>query len=187
MRRVTTDKERKRISSEAFKNPVPANPGRNLTFHGYKSREKYYRQDGLYRVYNRPNLTVGSFAIKCGVLEPLPGYKRRRGECQPNQREDKGRQIIYEDLGNCMKSLFYQKYENKMKGVKLSQHQFEKFQDYLAHYKAGQDETENFLAFYSNKKVGSYWDILGFIFNIPLRLLRWMSCRWTRSGTQRWC
>ena len=66
-----------------------------------------------------------------------------------------------------MKSLFYQKYENKMKGVKLSQHQFEKFQDYLNHYKAGQDETENFLAFYSNKKVGSYWDILGFIFNIP--------------------
>merc|ERR1719427_1874213 len=144
LRGVTSDKERKKLASLDFKNTVSANPSRNLTFHGYRSGQKL-------NLGNRRS--IGSFVINCGVLEPLPGYKRKHsGYCQENERGEKLRKISFDDFGNFMKSLFFKKYQSKTKGGKLSQQQFDQFLDYLGHYKAGQEETENFLAFYSNKK-----------------------------------
>ena len=156
MRRVTTDKERKILSKEAFRNSVLADPGNNLAFHGYRCKDSYYTQDGPYRRYHRPNLPVGSFAINMGAVEPLPGYKRKNRECHVDERERKKRRIGYGDFGQFMKSLYYKKYERKMTGENLSQKLFEQFQDYMVHVKSGQEETENFLAFYCNK-VGIYF------------------------------
>ena len=58
-----------------------------------------------------------------------------------------------------MKSVFFKKYETKVKVGRLSQIQFDQFKDYISHYKSGQEETENFLAFYSNNQV-RYWSKL---------------------------
>merc|ERR1719427_1030579 len=128
LRGVTSDQERKKLASLAFRNTVSANPSRNLTFHGYRSGQN-------------PNLgNRRSFVINCGMLEPLPGYKRKHsGYCQEIERGEKMRKISFDDFGNFMKSLFFKKYQSKTKEGKLSQQQFDQFLDYLGHYKAGQE------------------------------------------------
>ena len=58
-----------------------------------------------------------------------------------------------------MKNLFFKKYEGQMSGEKISQKQFQEFQFFMKHVKAGQEETKNFLSFYSKKVCFSVVDI----------------------------
>merc|ERR1719425_146496 len=105
MKKINSDEERVKLSRRCFKNPVPANPGNNLTFHGYRGRGKYHAK-----------ISVGSVAIKQGVLEPLPGYKRKNREEDVVKRDEKMKKIEYESFSRFMKNLYYKKYRGQMTG-----------------------------------------------------------------------
>ena len=61
------------------------------------------------------------------------------------------KKIEYESFSRLMKNLYYKNYQGQMTGKKISQKQFQEFQIFMKHVKAGQEETKNFLSFYSNK------------------------------------
>lgn len=155
MREISTDKERKDLSRKVFRNPVPANPSNNLTYHGYRRREKYYEHNGhhsRYR-YSRASHPVGSVAIRQGVLDPLPGYKRKYPDIDATSIGCKRTKIEYEYFKHSMRGLYYKKCKDKVGGEKLSQRQFKDFQYFMEHVKDGQEETQNFLSFYCKKAV----------------------------------
>jgi len=154
MKKITTDEERQKLSRIAFENRVPANPGNNLTYHGYRAKGRYH-EGRSYRHHQHlgPIFPTGSVAIKQGKLEPLPGYKRKYREYEVDRREGKRRKIEYKNFSIYMKSLYFEKYKSKMKGEEISQGLFEDFQYFMKHVNNGQEETENFLSFYSNKAV----------------------------------
>jgi len=156
MKKITTDEERQKLSRIAFENRVPAKPGNNLTYHGYRGRARNNEDGRSYRHHHQylgPIFPVGSVAIKQGALEPLPGYKRKHREYEVDRREVKRRKIEYKNFSLYMKSLYFERYQSKMKGEQLSQGLFEDFQYFMKHVNSGQEETENFLSFYSNKAV----------------------------------
>jgi len=145
LRNVKSDEERKKMACVAFKNTVRAEPGRNLTFHGYRGRL-------LRNAAHRPSFD--SFAINAGFLEPLPGFKRkRRRESHVQENTAKTRKIAYKDLTKCMRSLYYSNFESRTKSKKNLQSDFDDFHNFINHCKTLQEESENFLAFYSRKKV----------------------------------
>ena len=63
-----------------------------------------------------------------------------------------------------VKNLYFKKYESKMSGEKLSQGRFEDFKYFMKHVKTGQEETENFLSFYSNSVLLITCGVLSMIF-----------------------
>merc|ERR1712142_1028795 len=105
----------------------------------------------LRRAAHRP--PFDSFAINAGSLEPLPGFKRKRRESHVQENSAKTRKIAYKDLTKCMRSLYYSNFESRTKRKKNLQSDFDDFHNFINHCKTLQEESENFLAFYSRKKV----------------------------------
>ena len=144
LRNVVSDEERKKIAVMAFKNTVCAEPGRNLTYHGFRGRS-------LQKHSHRP--PIDSFAINSGSLEPLPGFKRKGTGSNVEENVVKTRKIAYKDLVKCLRSLYYSNFENQIKGKKFHQRDFDDFHHFIKHGETVQAENENFLAFYSRRKV----------------------------------
>jgi len=145
MKSLTSDDERKKLASRAFGNRVLSDPCSNLSFHGFRS--------GKRRRYYGTGEEFGSFRLAQGRLEPLTGSKRKRedDEMEPEAEKVKRKKIPFKTFGNYMKSLNFSKCKPSG-GGRVTQEQFDKFSDYLTHYKLGLEETENFLNFYRNKQ-----------------------------------
>ena len=67
LRETRTDKERVLLAKMMFGNAVETDPNRNLSVHGFRSRN--YRRKHLH-------LQPSSFEIQSGNLIPLPGFKQ---------------------------------------------------------------------------------------------------------------
>ena len=147
-KKLKTDKERKRFARTQFRNPISSDPARNLQYHGFRSLK-----DGDERSKIKNS---SSFSISLGKLEPLPDYKRKRetegmyGDAIVG--EDK---IKLTDFGCVMKKVFVYKFKQKLNPAygKFGRADLEDFKTYLGHYKAGLEETANFLSYYNSKKV----------------------------------
>ena len=153
IKKISTDEERHQLSRRAFKNPVPANPSNNLTFHGYRGKvidNEGERSHG-HHYYREPTFPMGSVTIRQGMLEPLPGYKRKHREYDVARGKEKRRKMEFKNFTLYMKSLYFEKYKSKVEGEETSKRRFRDFQYFIKHVKNGQEETENFLSFYSNK------------------------------------
>ena len=58
------------------------------------------------------------------------------------------KKIKLADFGSLTKSVFFTKFIKKIGDKKVSGIEFDGFKTYLGHYKAGQEETFNFLSYY---------------------------------------
>eukprot|EP00092_Neocalanus_flemingeri_P019627 GFUD01021259.1.p1 GENE.GFUD01021259.1~~GFUD01021259.1.p1 ORF type:complete len:404 (+),score=114.67 GFUD01021259.1:803-2014(+) len=141
---VNTDDERKMLAQAQFQNPLCSDPGRNLSFHGFR---RVAGQTDL----RHPNISYGTFSISNGQLAPLPGSKRK-GEKWVREQEDDVKKIRLSDFGVIMKSVFFSKFNKKIGARKASGTDLEDFRTYLGHFKAGQEETANFLSYYNSRE-----------------------------------
>ena len=64
-----------------------------------------------------------------------------------------GKKVGFDDLGLVMKKLFVHKFNKNLGARKATAEVLEEFQTYLRHFKTGQEETANFLTYYSSSKV----------------------------------
>eukprot|EP00092_Neocalanus_flemingeri_P019626 GFUD01021258.1.p1 GENE.GFUD01021258.1~~GFUD01021258.1.p1 ORF type:complete len:615 (+),score=167.92 GFUD01021258.1:325-2169(+) len=140
---VNTDDERKMLAQTQFQNPLCSDPGRNLSFHGFR---RLADQTDLH-----PKINFGTFSISNGQLAPLPGSKRK-GEKWESDQEDGVKKIRLSEFGILMKSVFFSKFNKKIGSRKASGTDLEDFRTYLGHFKAGQEETANFLSYYNSRE-----------------------------------
>jgi len=154
MRKLGSDKERKKLAQKQFRNAVSSDPAINLSFHGYRRR-------------GEARLLTGSFTMVSGNIKPLPGYKKKGEAVDVAESRDlnleKCKKIKLEDFSKVMKSLFYKKYAKNLGLNKASQEEFDEFKSYLRHYKTGQDETRDFLSFYQKEvmlDIGQTYEVM---------------------------
>ena len=75
------------------------------------------------------------------------------GDSGLREKEAEVKKIKFADFGSLMKSVFFTKFSKKLGDRKVSSPEFEDFKTYLGHYKAGQEETANFLSYYDSIEV----------------------------------
>jgi len=150
MKMFTNDEERKEGSKKMFKNEVSSDPGNNLTFHGFRRCKSGNKSKSLDR---------RSFSISDGTLKPRQGYKRISNPHETAEEEEAVKKKIkkmirFQDHGLVMKKLFVHKFNKSISSKKAPHEKQEQdeFLTYLGHYKTGQEETANFLAFYNSRK-----------------------------------
>ena len=149
MKDLKNDEERKRFSKLRFKNVVSSDPGNLLSYHGFRRLQASNKPGEKVKLFDRD-----SFSISSGQLIPRSGFKRIDGSESKNDAKAV-KSITFDDHGVIMKKLFVHKYNKKLglKKAPQDQQQVEEFLTYLGHYKTGQEETGNFLAFYNSRKV----------------------------------
>ena len=149
MRKLKDDEERKSYSKLSFKNVVSSDPGNFLSYHGFRRLQASKKPANKVKLYD-----TDSFSISSGHLIPRSGFKRIDGSQLKNDAKAVN-MVTFDDHGIIMKKLFVHKYNKKL-GLKKAPQDHQEVDDfltYLAHYKTGQEETGNFLAFYNSRKV----------------------------------
>jgi len=148
MKNLKNDAERKRDSRLQFNNVVSSDPGNPLSYHGFRRLHASKKPANKVKLFD-----TDSFSISGGQLLPRSGFKRIDGSQLKNDAQEV-KKVTFDDHGIIMKKLFVHKYNKKL-GVKKApqdQQEVDYFLTYLAHYKTGQEETGNFLAFYNPRK-----------------------------------
>jgi len=140
LKKVNTDDDRKMLAQAQFQNPLCSDPATNLTFQGFRRLDQS-------KVL--PILGSDSFSISNGQLVPLSGFKRKGEKLNRRAKEVEVKKIRLSDFGSVMKSVFFSKFNKKVGLRKASATDLEDFKTYLGHYKAGQEETANFLSYYN--------------------------------------
>jgi len=134
LKSMQTDEERKNWVQFQFKNTVSSDPGRNLTYHGFRMLQNQgsESEDRCYPENVRPRKTRAFTE-----LEGTPSKK-----------------IKLSDFGFYMKSVFFSKFNRKLKvgNKKASEADFKAFKIYIGHFKGGLEETTNFLSYYNPRK-----------------------------------
>jgi len=168
IKNLKTDPERMNLAQEQFKNPIGANPNNNVTYHGFKKRNKainhsYVSQhkaiNHSYVSQHSPDLwdvqrNLPMYHLSNGAIKPLQGYKYK---LQPNviqidcSSKEVNSKLKIGPFANFMKTVIY---NNKCKKMKRGQElqYMEEFKTYLGHYKGGCEETINFLKFYQSQE-----------------------------------
>ena len=146
VRKLSCDKERVKKAQEEFGNPVPSDPFRNLTVHGFKGRSK---ANARKRKWCEANLPF----------------------CSHPEEETSCKRIRHEDFSKVMKTVFFHRFNKSRSSLKSAteeqvtncafasfsylnfqvQNHIEDFKTYISHYKAAQEETANFLSYYDTK------------------------------------
>jgi len=153
VKNLKTDEERMSFCQEVFKNPVPADPSVNLTYHGYKRKALSINENDWHQKSITEHVTPNTFMLKNGVISPLAGNKRT---CDTDGKQGSSvrKFVKISEFANVMKREFYLKFCNKFKMEDKERQRdiLPRFQTFLSHYKAGHEDTKNFLSFYKNSK-----------------------------------
>jgi len=145
---LKNDEERKLFSKLSFKNAVSSDPGNPLSYHGFRRLQASKKPSNKVKLFD-----TDSFSISSGQLIPRSGFKRIDGsESKVDAKAVKT--VTFDDHGVIMKKLFVHKFNKKLglKKAPQDQQEVDEFLTYLGHYKTGQEETGNFLAFYNSRK-----------------------------------
>merc|ERR1712168_827855 len=143
LKRLKSDEERVKHAQHQFQNKVRSYPGRNLTIHRF--RRKSDASDKLATV------PIEDFVINFGKCKPISSDVTDSDNMLSLSTDTTCRKIKYSDFVTCMKAVLFKKYEEKVGNKVVSSETFDSFKVYLGHYKAGQDETANFLSFYNSR------------------------------------
>merc|ERR1719431_516132 len=148
LQNLKNDEERKRFSKKSFQNVVSSDPGSLLSYHGFRRLQASKNPKNKVKL-----LETVSFSISDGQLIPRCGFKRIEGSEVQNEAKG-GKTVTFDDHGVIMKKLFVHKFNKKLDSKKapLDHQDVDEFQTYLGHYKTGQEETGDFLAFYNPRK-----------------------------------
>ena len=134
---LKSDEERLNFAKEKFQNSITSKPGRKLTFHGFKRNQ--HQGESLEQILERKKKNF----ICNGKL--IPTIKRF-------EVETRTRKMKISDVGPRMKEKIFSLFsEENFTGV--SESAKEQLGLYLAHFKKGQEEQAEFLAYYSNTEV----------------------------------
>ena len=147
---AATDKARKTLARVKFSNPVYSDPTCCLTFHGFKGRS-----------HDLENAIPGSFNICEGQRLPLAGAKRKAFDSidQPapskvvklldfNQvMESRCAEYLAKSRKNCVVET------NWMDHLPVSEELVKDFRDALNRLRMALHENDNFLQYYSDRKV----------------------------------
>ena len=149
---AVTDKARKDLARTTFSNPVFSDPACNLTFHGFKGR------------HSSVNSTLGSFNICEGQRIPLAGAKRK--DLDSNDHSTCLKVVKFSDFGQIMQGKYAEYFvkgrkkwfpklleSNWVEQVKLSGEERKNLLAGLTSLRETLQENENFLQYYSDRKV----------------------------------
>ena len=137
LKSLQTDEDRKRWVQSQFKNTVPSDPGRNLTFHGFRMSRSQRYEGSCYSQENRN---------KKRVLSELRGTSAKK--------------IKLSVFGSIMKNVFFKKFNRKLGSKKASEADLKAFKIYIGHFKGGLEETTNFFSYYNPNKVSFVSSVL---------------------------
>merc|ERR1719233_1385509 len=147
LKSLTNDEDRKSFSQLKFDNAESSDPGNSLSYHGFRRLLASKKPANKAKLFD-----TNSFSISNGQMMPRSGFKRIDGSELKNDAKAV-KTVTFDDHGVIMKKLFVHKYNKKLDSKKASEGQEEnEFLTYLGHYKTGQEETGNFLAFYNCRK-----------------------------------
>ena len=149
---AVTDKARKDLARTTFSNPVFSDPACNLTFHGFKRR------------HSSVNSTLGSFNICEGQRIPLAGAKRK--DLDSNDHSTCLKVVKFSDFGQIMQGKYAEYFvkgrkkwfpklleSNWVEQVKLSGEERKSLLAGLTSLRETLQENDNFLQYYSDRKV----------------------------------
>ena len=139
LREADSDKARKDLARRKFSNPVFSNPGKNISYHGFR-RQRH----GLPTRDTRDRHAE----VVRGRLVPISRGKRKERESQGSPQDSMV--IRVSDFGRVMRSRFA---EIVAARGNTNHGAIENFVTFLKHHREGQEETANFMAFYTGRKV----------------------------------
>ena len=142
---ATTDKAKKNLAMTKFSNPVNSDPSNCLTFHGFKVKS--------------PKAVPGSFSICKGHRIPLAGAKRK--VLEPSNQSSPLKMVKLSDLSQVMQSkcaehLVHSQGNGSLQSLEqllLPADVVMEFLGTLTSLRQALQENDNFLQYYSNKKV----------------------------------
>ena len=165
---AVTDKARKDLARITFSNPVFSDPACNLTFHGFKGRHSSVNWNLIkmhsWSKHGLTNSTLGSFNICEGQRIPLAGAKRK--DLDSNDHSTCLKVVKFSDFGQIMQGKYAEYFvkgrkkwfprlleSNWVEQVKLSGEERKNLLAGLTSLRETLQENENFLQYYSDRKV----------------------------------
>ena len=164
---AATDKARKALASAKFGNPVSSDPTSCLTFHGFKRSSHNLEVK---------NAIPGSFNICEGQRLPLTGVKRKDCGSIDHPNHTPSKVVKLSDFNQVMRSRcaeYFAKSRRQKKCVlldhlQLSEELVKEFCAALNCLRKALHENDNFLQYYSDRKVNNT------NFQICFQLLMWI-------------
>ena len=165
---AVTDKARKDLARTTFSNPVFSDPACNLTFHGFKGRHSSVNWNLIkmhsWSKHGLTNSTLGSFNICEGQRIPLAGAKRK--DLDSNDHSTCLKVVKFSDFGQIIQGKYAEYFvkgrkkcyprlleSNWVEQVKLSGEERKNLLAGLTSLRETLQENENFLQYYSDRKV----------------------------------
>ena len=133
------DEERLTQAKEKFKNPIVSDPGRNLSYHGFKMKKAEQKQ-GL-KMKDIKEKKESQF-ISNGKLVPLS----KRSEVEAGTKKLKISEVEVRMKRQIVRIF-------AARGMERVLREKDRVGRYLEHLKSGQEEQTKFLKFYSDKEV----------------------------------
>ena len=149
LKETRTDRERVLLAKKMFSNAVESDPNRNLSFHGFRSRQGLSK-----RTHIKTRLKESSFEINSGNIEPLPGFKKlKKNNDEPKFMTDaesnfKREKIKVQDIPEVMKDVFLKQLQDRY-GAKYTDEDYKELKRFVQHYVKGFKETSDFFSFYN--------------------------------------
>ena len=142
IKNLKSDEERLSFAKEKFRSPITSDPGRNLSFGGFKLKKAEQQQHKkVEEILEERNTQF----ISNGSLHPLS---------ERTEVEARIKKVKISEVRDRMKTRIVQiLFEEGVRARKLSKPVEEQFRLYFAHLKKGLEEQTEFLKFYSNQQV----------------------------------
>jgi len=149
LRETRTDKERVLLAMKMFGNAVKADPNRNLSFHGFRSRFALKREKPY-----RKHLQPSSFEIMQGSLIPLPGFKKVKRSVDGRSLKSSSdfglrkEDVQIRDIPDVMKEVYLKQLQERY-SESYTKEDFKELKRFVGHYVSGFKETSDFFSFYN--------------------------------------